>query len=43
LSSVIPAIPVTSVRKITGAMIIFTSLMNASPKGFSDAPASGQK
>ncbi len=34
-SSRMPAMPVTSVRKITGAMIIFTSLMKASPSGFS--------
>ena len=30
---VMPAMPVTMVRKITGAMIIFTSLMKASPSG----------
>ena len=38
-----PAIPVTSVRKITGAMIIFTSLIKPSPSGFSDSPTWGQK
>ena len=35
--------PVTTVRKITGAMIIFTSLMKASPSGFSATPVSGAK
>jgi hypothetical protein len=35
--------PVTTVRKITGAMIIFTSLMKASPSGFIAWPASGAK
>ncbi|MNT66834.1 hypothetical protein D3C72_2049290 [compost metagenome] len=29
-----PAIPVTTVQKITGAMIILMSLTNASPSGF---------
>ena len=29
-----PAMPVATVRKMTGAMIIFTSLMKASPSGF---------
>jgi hypothetical protein len=38
-----PAMPVATVRKMTGAMIIFTSLMNASPSGFRLAPKSGQK
>ena len=33
-----PAMPVTMVRKITGAMIILTSLMNASPSGLSASP-----
>ena len=33
-----PAMPVTMVRKITGAMIIFTSLMKASPRGLSASP-----
>ena len=41
--SFIPAIPVTTVRKITGAMIILTSLINASPNGFKPAPKSGKK
>ena len=30
----IPAMPITMVRKITGAMIIFTSFTNPSPSGF---------
>ena len=38
-----PAMPVATVRKITGAMIILTSLMKASPSGFRLAPMSGQK
>ena len=38
-----PAMPVVTVRKITGAMIIFTSLTKASPSGFRLAPISGQK
>ena len=38
-----PAMPVTMVRKITGAMIIFTSLMKASPSGLSAAPVAGAK
>ena len=37
-----PAIPVVIVRKITGAIIIFTKLMKASPKGFNSTPRSGQ-
>ncbi len=41
--SLMPAMPVAMVRKITGAMIIFTSLMKASPSGFMLAPMSGQK
>ena len=36
-----PAIPVTTVRKITGVMIILTSLMNPSPSGLSARPVSG--
>ena len=35
---VMPAMPVTMVRKITGAMTIFTSLMKASPSGLNCAP-----
>ncbi len=38
-----PAMPVTIVRKITGAMIILISLMNPSPSGFSASPVAGQK
>ena len=38
-----PAMPVTMVRKITGAMIILTSLMKPSPSGFSASPVAGQK
>ncbi len=37
-----PAMPVTMVMKITGAMTIFTSLMKPSPSGFSASPNSGQ-
>ncbi|MNF01342.1 hypothetical protein D3C80_2003200 [compost metagenome] len=37
------AMPVTTVRKITGARSILISLMNASPKGLSAAPVSGTK
>ena len=33
--------PVTMVRKITGAMIILISLMNPSPSGFSASPVAG--
>ena len=40
---VMPAMPVTMVRKITGAMIIFTSLMKASPRGFIDSASAGSK
>ena len=36
-----PAMPLTTVRKITGAMIIFTSLMKASPSGFICSPSCG--
>jgi len=35
------AMPVTMVRKITGAMIIFTRLMKASPSGFIFSPTRG--
>ena len=37
----IPAIPVTIVRKITGAITILTSLMKPSPSGFSASPVAG--
>ncbi len=40
---VMPAMPVTMVRKITGAMIILTSLMNASANGLSCAPQVGSR
>ena len=36
-----PAMPVTTVRKTTGVMIILTSLMKPSPSGFSARPAVG--
>jgi hypothetical protein len=36
-----PAMPVTTVRKITGVMIILTSLMKPSPSGFIARPVSG--
>ena len=39
----IPAIPVTTVKKITGAIIILTNLINASPSGFIASPTSGAK
>lgn len=38
---VILAIPVTTVKKMTGAIIIFTILIKASPKGFKLSPNSG--
>ena len=38
-----PAMPVTMVRKITGAITILTSLMKASPSGFSASPVAGAK
>ena len=38
-----PAMPVTMVRKMTGAMIIFTNLMKASPSGLRLSPKLGQK
>jgi len=38
-----PAMPATTVQKMIGAMIIRTSLMNASPSGFIATPAAGQK
>ncbi len=34
--------PVATVRKMTGVMIILTSRMKASPSGFSDVPKSGK-
>ena len=38
-----PAMPTTTVQNTTGATIIRTSLMNASPSGCIDAPADGKK
>ena len=38
-----PAIPVTTVQKMTGAMIILIRRMNPSPRGFILAPTSGMK
>ncbi|MNV91306.1 hypothetical protein D3C71_1857860 [compost metagenome] len=43
LRCVMLAMPVTMVRKITGAMIIFTSLMKPSPSGLSAAPYWGSR
>ena len=39
----IPAMPVATVTKITGAMIILTRFTNPSPSGFSAIPVSGRK
>ncbi len=39
--SCMPAIPATTVQKITGAMIILISLMKPSPNGFIAVPTSG--
>ena len=41
--SSMPAMPVTTVQKMIGAMIILMSLMNASPSGFIASPLAGQK
>ena len=41
-SSPIEAMPWTTVQKMIGAIIIFTSLMKPSPSGFSDLPKSGK-
>ncbi len=35
--------PCTTVQKMIGAIIIFTSLMKPSPSGLSDLPKSGKK
>jgi hypothetical protein len=35
--------PRTTVQKMTGAIIIFTSLMKASPSGFIAVPVAGAK
>jgi len=39
--SSMPAMPVTTVQKMIGAMIILISLMKPSPRGFIAAPVSG--
>ena len=41
--SCMPAMPCTTVQKITGAMIILTSLMKPSPRGFRSTPSLGSK
>jgi hypothetical protein len=41
--SCMPAIPLTIVQKTTGAIIIFTSFMNASPSGFNLVAKAGKK
>ncbi|CAM5221612.1 hypothetical protein CDEF62S_05721 [Castellaniella defragrans] len=41
--SLIAPMPVVTVRKMTGAMIILTSLMKPSPNGFMDSPSEGAK
>ena len=41
--SSMPAMPVTTVQKMIGAIIILTSLMKPSPSGLSEAPVCGQK
>ncbi len=38
-----PAIPMTTVQKMIGAMIILISLMKPSPKGFIASPVAGKK
>ena len=43
LRSLMEATPCTTVQKMIGAIIIFTSLMKPSPSGFSDLPKSGKK
>ncbi|MNK92574.1 hypothetical protein D3C87_1127020 [compost metagenome] len=40
--SLMPAMPVTTVQKMIGPMIILISLMKASPSGFISTPVSGQ-
>jgi hypothetical protein len=39
--SSMPAMPMTTVQKMIGAIIIFISLMKASPSGFIALPVSG--
>ncbi|MNN63318.1 hypothetical protein D3C81_1786890 [compost metagenome] len=41
--SSIPAIPITTVQKMTGAIIILISLIKPSPSGFIAVPVSGRK
>ncbi len=41
--SSMPAMPVTTVQKMIGAIIILMSLMNASPNGFIASPSFGSK
>ena len=41
--SSMPAMPVTTVQKMTGAMIILISLMKPSPSGFISTASVGQK
>ena len=43
LRSPMEAMPWTTVQKIMGAIIIFTSLINPSPSGLRDFPNSGKK
>ena len=43
LRSSAPAMPSTTVQKMTGAMIILMSLMKPSPKGFMAAAVAGAK
>ena len=38
-----PAMPMTTVQKMMGAMIILISLMKASPSGFIASPLCGAK
>ena len=41
--SSMPAMPITTVQKMIGAMIILISLMKPSPRGLSDSPTEGAK
>ena len=38
-----PAMPMTTVQKMIGAIIILMSLMNPSPRGFMASPTPGKK
>jgi hypothetical protein len=40
--SLMPAMPVTTVQKMIGPMIILISLIKPSPSGFMATPVSGQ-